>query len=900
LQVWSVAIMPDGSFGTDARIEMTVPPGQSASEISKITFDDQGRMLIAERIAPTGAFNFVALTEEGGGRVLRYTQTPSAAGPAWQPEEYAIGFAAQPRSNGGVSVGYGVDANGRLDRNSCSGFVWSTGEQLRDAPDASLAAQLVRSGPVIVNGLQGNGIDLVRPANTPPLQSYFVDYDDHFEDANARGQMGDVVVFRQCAPGAVAQMPPGPPPGDVPPAPPPGPPGPEMGPPAFEPLPPLEAGIWPGPWGPWPLGPWPDGGPPPPPPVCPIGTHLEQGGPTNGPRQCCPVVGGVSMVPGPGGGCVSKCANGSLVPKDNLTCELGFQPGHNPGGGLTYPILGPAGLPMICWNGQPPTKVNPAVPGDLAANNKCPKPPIGQCQAGFQLVYASAANPVQANWLWSNATCVPTPAQAACAPGQQVGANGTCQNLCPAGQVAFPVNRCCQNGTAPNAQGQCNPGIVLSPDWAIGFAAGGTFWCIPGVNCSYFEFTITGQKRFGRGSLVQRITLPPGAAMEGRIIRGSRYCPASAWSCSKAGNVLTCSAEHCGLAPGDQVVLRIEGNVAPELREPPPTPTERTACGVLEWQAMSGPGAPTIVEVRDVGRATPPPQQPSEGVGTDRFSRISARQVCWTIRIPARQRSPEAPACATGYLPTADGQCCLASQMTVRGQCCPIGQRPDPRKQTCVAVAPPTFTPPTFAPPAVPGRCGPDFVRLPSGECCPRSQMTTRGVCCPPGTVPDARRRTCVRTERPEPPVVAPPAIERPCPEGWSRVRGRCVPPAVERPCPRGWSRVDGRCVPPAAERPCPAGWSKVRGRCIPPAVQRPCPDGWRRVGTRCIPPAAQRPCRPGQTRVGGRCVTIERPQRPTRPSIDRTKPRPQQGQQQFRPRPRPVPRPQTDQSRSR
>jgi hypothetical protein len=38
----------------------------------------------------------------------------------------------------------------------------------------------------------------VRPANVPPLQTYFVDYDDKFADADARGHMGDVAIWRIC------------------------------------------------------------------------------------------------------------------------------------------------------------------------------------------------------------------------------------------------------------------------------------------------------------------------------------------------------------------------------------------------------------------------------------------------------------------------------------------------------------------------------------------------------------------------------------------------------------------------------------------------------------------------------------------------------------------------------
>jgi len=203
LEIWSVGIAPDGSFGTDARPEITIPPGQSPTEISKITFDDQGRMLLAERAAPTGAYDFAVLAQPGIGRVLRYARVEPAgpAGAAWQPvpDEYAIGFPAQMRNgNGGVAVGYRYDARGLIDRASCDGFLWSTGEQLRVSPDPALAAQLAQGGPAIVNGLQGNDIELVRPANVPPLQTYFVDYDDRFDDPEARGHLGDVEIWRIC------------------------------------------------------------------------------------------------------------------------------------------------------------------------------------------------------------------------------------------------------------------------------------------------------------------------------------------------------------------------------------------------------------------------------------------------------------------------------------------------------------------------------------------------------------------------------------------------------------------------------------------------------------------------------------------------------------------------------
>ncbi len=61
LQIWSVGIGPDGSLGSDAQIELAVPAANGPTEISKITFDEQGRMFLAERPASTGAFDLEAV-----------------------------------------------------------------------------------------------------------------------------------------------------------------------------------------------------------------------------------------------------------------------------------------------------------------------------------------------------------------------------------------------------------------------------------------------------------------------------------------------------------------------------------------------------------------------------------------------------------------------------------------------------------------------------------------------------------------------------------------------------------------------------------------------------------------------------------------------------------------------
>lgn len=71
LQIWSVDLKPGGSFSDDAIIELTVPPAAGPTEIARIAFDDQGRMLLAERPAPTGAFDLEVLSTPAIGRVLR-------------------------------------------------------------------------------------------------------------------------------------------------------------------------------------------------------------------------------------------------------------------------------------------------------------------------------------------------------------------------------------------------------------------------------------------------------------------------------------------------------------------------------------------------------------------------------------------------------------------------------------------------------------------------------------------------------------------------------------------------------------------------------------------------------------------------------------------------------------
>jgi hypothetical protein len=414
--------------------------------------------------------------------------------------------------------------------------------------------------------------------------------------------------------------------------------------------------------------------------------------------------------------------------------------------------------------------------------------------------------------------------------------------VCPGGTPASnarPVRMCCLNGTNPDPiTGRCEPGLYVPQPWYLNYLATGSNPCpFPYTWCSFYEFTIRGEERFGRGTLRQRITLPAGSDFPSvRITKGARHCPASAWSCRKEGDAVTCSTDNCGLGTGDEVVLRIEGKVAPNQTAPLSAAVEKTACGVLESEPMPGRGPATIVQPDEFRRAQAAYLRQDAPAGTGDTVRpgSTSRQACWSIvLLPETPAPPPPPAflvsCAAGYVATADGQCCLARQMTRSGICCPAGQRPNPDGRTC-------------------------------SPRCPEGRIWTGNACaCPPGMVD---------------------------------LRGQCLTPPPA--CTGGKVMIDGACR-------CPEGTYERRGRCVPrrePPLTITCPEGTYRRGGRCIPlvtpPPTSRLCPEGTYRRGGRCVPT-RPPRPPHVEPERPRPRPSSPQiQQMRPEllpVRPVPR---------
>ncbi len=195
-QIWSVGIQPDGSFADDARWELDVATEPGPYQVSDIAFSKEGAMFLAQRAPIAASYDYTGFTQPGEPRVLRYRlkgpdDPPSPGRWIATPDEYAVGFTDDHRNtDGGVALGYGYEPDGTLSATSCDAALWTTMQDLHDIPSKQGEAGTGGLPPVL--GLQGSPADLVRPANTPPTMSYFVNYDDKFDPRGALGHMGSV------------------------------------------------------------------------------------------------------------------------------------------------------------------------------------------------------------------------------------------------------------------------------------------------------------------------------------------------------------------------------------------------------------------------------------------------------------------------------------------------------------------------------------------------------------------------------------------------------------------------------------------------------------------------------------------------------------------------------------
>ncbi len=832
LHIWSVGLDPGGSFRNDATIEIEVPPAAGPTEISKITFDDDGRMFLAERPAPIGAYDFEALTPEGIGRVLRYAIVDSYPGAqrVWQPapDEYAIGFALQLKNdNGGVAIGYNYDANGVLDRSSCGGFLWSTGEQLRKSVDPKLTERLNQTGPPNVDGLQGNLIGLIRPMNVPPERAYFIDYDDRFDDDAARGHLGDIAIWRVCGP--------------------------------------VLRGGWMQPG--WMLGQWwgsrPGTSPPPPSRDCP--SDQKKPG-----FQCCPK--GTSL--DASGQCKPWCPNGAMDAQSQQFCGLGFDPTtldlSDPsklqciGGGKPDPaknIFGcvqnsPIFNASVCpagWSKQNISKVGTICaptqqqlqcgPGQQVSNidNRCHKLclgtawPVSQCCASGSVVSStgrccplgSTPDPTTGQCkpsetcLPNSKSCTPSPP---CPPSQVNKQDHTC---CPSGQVPNDViGGCCPAGQTPAADtGICKSIACTSPNKMINDRCCSPNDLEPGGMCST---CVPGKTPVGASNYccdTDKAYIDPNGAksccLTGKVIQGV-CCPSSQMTrtgicCPQGQTPGGPNNSQCLTPPTDGMIPTLPG----------------CSAGSMDPLCCSNGYAPTADgyccqsgQLTTTGTCCPQGQKPG-GPNNNQCQPSTEGQP------PGRRSRTQGPqCCADGSIPEADGACCKRERLSRSGVCCSAWQIPDPSgRQDCVGGPVQRIPIPSCS-------LERGQITTADGNCCQINSLTSNGKCCADGTVVSNDGTSCVAPPGPNRSSVAPPC-------GPNLVRGRfgnCVPliqgepdkpmllpQTPPNPCdgPNMVRDRSGSCVPllkdggsistQTPSKPC--GPNKVRGRngrCVP------------------------------------------------------------------------------------
>ena len=196
LQIWSVGINADGSFGDDPRLEIEVTGSPSANLVTDIAFDGPDKLYLSQRSELAGSYDYSVFAKLQTPVVRRYSWNAGDKRWSEDADEFAIGLKTPHRStDGGIALSYGYDVSGNADLGKCRETLWTTGGHLREGDDKDRAA---KGGARTVHGLQGNNKSDIRPGNVPPYETWFVDDPGFFDDANVYGRIGSIAIYAPC------------------------------------------------------------------------------------------------------------------------------------------------------------------------------------------------------------------------------------------------------------------------------------------------------------------------------------------------------------------------------------------------------------------------------------------------------------------------------------------------------------------------------------------------------------------------------------------------------------------------------------------------------------------------------------------------------------------------------
>ena len=160
------------------------------------SFDGAGTLYLSQRGELTGSYDYSVFAKPQTPVVRRYAWNDSDKRWSEDAGEFAIGLKPPHRStDGGIALNYGYDATAT---STTANAARPCGPRASICARARIPTRVYKGGARVVHGLQATDKGNIRPANEPPYETWFVDNDGQFDDADFYSRVGDIAIYDPC------------------------------------------------------------------------------------------------------------------------------------------------------------------------------------------------------------------------------------------------------------------------------------------------------------------------------------------------------------------------------------------------------------------------------------------------------------------------------------------------------------------------------------------------------------------------------------------------------------------------------------------------------------------------------------------------------------------------------